>query len=92
MRRLLLAVALLTGCSSVQSTSTLQSGSHHLRVVTTVAPITDIVRTVAGDAVDVHGIIPEGTDSHTFEPAPGDAVVLSQADLVLVNGLHLETP
>lgn len=61
-------------------------------VVTTVAPLTNIVSNIAGDRVDVRGIIPEGTDSHTFEPRPSDADLLSKADLILVNGLSLELP
>lgn len=61
-------------------------------VVTTVAPLTNIVSNIAGDRVQVEGIIPEGTDSHTFEPRPSDADVLSKANLILMNGLNLETP
>src|SRR5690242_2259810 len=41
-----------------------------LQVATTVAPITSIVAEVTGDRADVRGVIPEGTDSHTFEPKP----------------------
>jgi ABC-type Zn uptake system ZnuABC Zn-binding protein ZnuA len=36
--------------------------------------------------------VPDGTNSHTFEPAPSDAILLSKADLVIVNGLDLELP
>src|SRR3954447_2190912 len=61
-------------------------------VVTTVAPITDIAKNVAGNAADVEGIIPEGVDSHTFEPTPGSARLLATANLILLNGLHLEDP
>jgi len=61
-------------------------------VVTTVAPLTNIVSNIAGDRVEVKGIIPEGTDSHTFEPRPSDADLLRQADLILINGLNLEVP
>ncbi|GAC1310923.1 MAG: hypothetical protein NVSMB16_07640 [Acidimicrobiales bacterium] len=63
-----------------------------LQVDTTVAPITSIVANVAGDRADVHGIIPEGTDSHTFEPKPSVAALFSTADVVFVNGLSLEDP
>ena len=63
-----------------------------LQVVTTVAPITSIVENVAGDRARVTGIIPEGEDSHTFEPKPSAAAVLSRADVVFVNGLKLEDP
>src|SRR4051812_33343053 len=63
-----------------------------LHVVTTVAPITSIVSQVVGDAADVTGIVPEGTNSHTFEPAPSVAKVLSKADVIFINGLKLEDP
>jgi manganese/iron transport system substrate-binding protein len=63
-----------------------------LKVVTTVAPITSIVENVAGDKADVTGIIPEGINSHTFEPIPSDSRLLSSADLIIFNGLDLETP
>ena len=63
-----------------------------LKVVTTVVPITSIVENVAGDKADIAGIIPEGINSHTFEPAPSDSKLLSKADIIIFNGLDLETP
>jgi len=66
------------------------TASAELRVVTTIAPITDLVTRVAGPHVQVRGIVPEGTDSHTFEPAPSTARLLAAADLVIANGLDLE--
>jgi ABC-type Zn uptake system ZnuABC Zn-binding protein ZnuA len=61
-----------------------------LKVVSTVAPLTNIVQNVGGTRIDLQGIIPPGVDSHTFEPAPSDAVKLAGADLIVVNGLALE--
>lgn len=61
-------------------------------VVTTVAPITSIVATIVGDRAEVVGIVPEGTNSHTFEPQPSVAKVLSRADVIFINGLQLEEP
>jgi ABC-type Zn uptake system ZnuABC Zn-binding protein ZnuA len=66
------------------------SAQPKLRVVSTVAPITNIVQNVGGNRIDLEGIIPPGTDSHTFEPSPGDARKLAGADLIVVNGLALE--
>ena len=63
-----------------------------LNVATTVAPISSIARNVGGTRVDIHGVVPDGTSSHTFEPAPSDAVLISKADIVFVNGLQLEQP
>ena len=64
-----------------------------LRIVTTVAPITSLVAQVAGDTpVEVTGLVPEGTNSHTFEPPPSAAEVLESADVIFMNGLVLEEP
>jgi ABC-type Zn uptake system ZnuABC Zn-binding protein ZnuA len=63
-----------------------------LQVATTVAPITSIVANVGGDRVAITGIVPEGTNSHTFEPKPSVAELLSSVDVVYANGLKLEDP
>ena len=85
----LVAVVLVaSACSSVATTD--EGGG--LRVVTTVSPITNIVQNIGGDRVRTTGIVPEGTNSHTFEPQPSDAKVLAEADVVFINGLHLEEP
>jgi ABC-type Zn uptake system ZnuABC Zn-binding protein ZnuA len=63
-----------------------------LHVATTVAPLTDMVQQVGGEILHVHGLVPEGVNSHTFQPAPGDMQYLAQADLVVLNGLQLEIP
>ncbi|MBU7585305.1 MAG: zinc ABC transporter substrate-binding protein [Nostoc sp. TH1S01] len=97
---------LLTACNAPQNTAVSPSPTENsataqpvqnqtkskLIVVTTVAPITNIVSNIAGDRTQVKGIIPEGTDSHTFEPRPSDADLLSKANLIIVNGLRLEAP
>ncbi|MDQ3897822.1 MAG: metal ABC transporter substrate-binding protein [Actinomycetota bacterium] len=63
-----------------------------LNVVTTVSPLTSIAANVAGDAAEVRGLVPEGANSHTFEPPPSAARTLARADVVFVNGLKLEDP
>jgi ABC-type Zn uptake system ZnuABC Zn-binding protein ZnuA len=67
-------------------------GSGLVNVVTSVAPISSITRNVGGTRIALRGIVPDGTDAHTFAPAPSDAVLLTAADLVIVNGLMLEEP
>ncbi|MFM7964027.1 MAG: metal ABC transporter substrate-binding protein [Actinomycetota bacterium] len=64
-----------------------------VRIVTTVAPITSLVAQVVGDSgAEIVGLVPEGTNSHTFEPPPSAAEVLESADVVFMNGLVLEEP
>jgi ABC-type Zn uptake system ZnuABC Zn-binding protein ZnuA len=67
-------------------------GDGRLRIATTVSPITSITSSIVGDRAQVTGIVPEGTNSHTFEPPPSAAAILSKADVVLINGLKLEDP
>jgi ABC-type Zn uptake system ZnuABC Zn-binding protein ZnuA len=87
---LLPPILLVLSCGKKEPSSA--PGEQKLRVVTTVAPITSIVENVAGDKADVAGIIPEGINSHTFEPIPSDSKLLNSADLIIFNGLDLETP
>src|SRR5262245_1434996 len=61
-------------------------------VLTTVAPLTNIVKNIGGPFIDLHGLIPGGMDSHTFEPVPADVKYVIAADLIILNGLDLETP
>ncbi|MFQ5473367.1 MAG: metal ABC transporter substrate-binding protein [Dehalococcoidia bacterium] len=68
------------------------SGDQRLRVVSTVSPITSIVENIGGTRIDLEGIIPEGVDSHTFEPAPSVVAKIEDADLIVLNGLQLEEP
>ena len=63
-----------------------QDATTLLRVVSTVSPITSIVENIGGDRINLQGIVPEGVNSHTFEPVPSLAAILSKADLVFLNG------
>ncbi len=82
----LIAALSLTACSSEPEQDS------RLLIATTVSPITSIAASIVGDRARIEGIVPEGTNSHTFEPAPSVAKLLSEADLILVNGLKLEDP
>lgn len=63
-----------------------------LRVASTVSPITSLAENIGGDRIILTGLVPEGTNSHTFEPAPSLAATLAAADLFIANGLFLEEP
>ena len=90
LRRLTLVslVFVLFACAGQNSSSS----NGKLSVVATVSPITNIIYNIGGDKINLVGIVPEGTNSHTFEPAPSDAKHLAQADIIFVNGLNLEEP
>ena len=60
-------------------------------VVATDTVLADITRTIAGDELDVRCLLPVGIDPHSYEPTPADVRLLAHADLVIENGLGLES-
>jgi zinc/manganese transport system substrate-binding protein len=42
------------------------------------------------DIINVHTIVPNSADPHTYQPKPSDSKTLATADLVITNGLNLE--
>jgi ABC-type Zn uptake system ZnuABC Zn-binding protein ZnuA len=76
--------------NTTNSSSQDQLLSSRIKVVTSVSPITNIVKNIGGDKIDLIGIIPEGSDSHTFELVPSDVVKMTDANLIIIDGLNLE--
>jgi len=89
---LLSCLCLISACGKKEQEPKSAPEARKINVVTTVAPITSIVENIAGDKVRVTGIIPEGINSHTFEPVPTDIKIVAAADLLILNGLELEIP
>jgi len=75
---------LLTGCTDAKK------DDGNFRIVTTTSMITDLVKNVGGDKVSVTGLMGAGVDPHLYKASEGDVSKLSQADMILYNGLHLE--
>lgn len=61
-----------------------------LNVVASFSVLGDMVQQVGGEHVHVDTLVGPDGDPHTFEPSPQDSVLLSKADVVVVNGLGLE--
>ena len=59
-------------------------------VVATASIFADMAENISGDLVDVRMIVPIGGDPHVYEPTPGDATLVAEADLVIKNGLTFE--
>lgn len=61
-----------------------------IKAVATFSILGDIVARVGGDRVAVTTIVGPNADTHVYEPKPSDAVAVSQADILFVNGLGFE--
>ena len=60
------------------------------KVVTSIELFADLIRQAGGERAQVTTLVPAGADPHTYEPIPSKLVDISQADLVLLNGLGFE--
>ncbi len=61
-----------------------------LNVVTTTTMITDLVKHIGGDNINLQGLMGSGVDPHLYKASEGDVTKLSNADIIFYNGLHLE--
>ena len=59
-------------------------------VVTTTTILADLVRQVGDDQVRVESLVPKGGEVHTFDPTPSDIRRVTDARLVVRNGLGLD--
>src|SRR5690625_3933121 len=75
------------GCAEVAD---LPLSERRVRVVATTGMIADAAREVGGDRVEVAGLMGPGVDPHLYKASEGDVRRLTEADLILFNGLHLE--
>jgi manganese/zinc/iron transport system substrate-binding protein len=77
-----LCLLMLSGCA--------QDHGDKKVVVTTTGMITDLVRHVAGDTVEIQQLMGPGVDPHLFKAKESAIRKMFRADLVFYNGLHLE--
>ena len=85
----LLTIIVWTGCNPEKQPN--DASGDKLRVVTTIGMITDIVKNVGGERVEVTGLMGPGVDPHLYKASAGDVQRLTSAQLIFYNGLHLES-
>jgi manganese transport system substrate-binding protein len=86
----ILATSVLAGCAELR-TSADPGEPGRPTVLTTFTVLADIARNVAGDRLHVESLTKVGAEIHGYEPTPGDIRTASEAELILDNGLGLES-
>lgn len=79
-----------TGSEGTAGNTSQTADGEKLKVVASFTILSDIVRQIGGDYVDVHNLVPTGTDPHEYEPLPDDIKAATDADVLFYNGLNLE--
>ena len=62
-----------------------------INVVASFSILGDMVEQVAGDKANVTTIVGPDADAHLYQPNAGDAIAVTDADLIIVNGMGFET-
>ena len=77
-------------CSSNDSGDDKSSKDGPINIVATTGMIADMASVIGGDNVTVKGLMGPGVDPHLYKASAGDVALLSKADVIFYNGLHLE--
>ena len=84
------ATALLAGCGATGST-TENTESDKLQVVTTFYPMYDFTKQVAQDDAEVSMLLEAGMEVHSFEPSSQMIAEIQDADVFIYNSPEMET-
>ncbi len=82
---------LLAACGASRQQTPAARAEKPFKVVTTVLPITLFSRAVAGDCAAITPLIAANSGPHDFQAKPGDLTALRQAQVLVKNGLGMET-
>ena len=85
-----LYIAIIIFALSVISCKGEKESNGKLNVVATTSMITDLVKNIGGDRINLEGLMGAGVDPHLYKASAGDVTKLAGADVIFYNGLHLE--
>jgi zinc/manganese transport system substrate-binding protein len=88
MRRL--GVSLLSAVALVSTLATASLAQEKIAVVASFSILGDLVKNVGGDRVNVTTLVGPNGDAHVYTPSPQDAKKITDAKLVVVNGMGFE--
>jgi zinc transport system substrate-binding protein len=83
---LVLIATLAGGCGGSKG----DGAGDKVKVAVSIAPLADFVKQVGGERVEVELMVPSGSSPHTYEPTTAQMKFLSEASLLVLNGLELE--
>ncbi|MGO2132280.1 MAG: metal ABC transporter solute-binding protein, Zn/Mn family [Halomonas sp.] len=78
------------GVSAMLGATPMVLAAERLQVLTSFSILADMVENVGGDDVNVIALVGPDSDAHVYSPRPIDARAVSQADLVVLNGMNFE--
>ena len=89
-RKLIVLLLILPACFSCGENKKSENKKEKIVAVSTITVINDIVKNIGGDKVETYSICGVGVDPHTYHPKPSDPKLISNSDIVFINGFALE--
>src|SRR5690625_499142 len=77
---------ILTACNGGDN----EQSNSKIKAVSSFTILEDMINEIGGDNIEVHNLVPTGTDPHEYDPLPEDIKAATDADVLFYNGLNLE--
>lgn len=90
MARLRPLAALLLNFGVLLALAAPAQAQQKLKVVASFSILADMAREIGGDRIDLRALVGPNGDAHVFQPTPADGRAVSEASVLIVNGLGFE--
>lgn len=89
--RVFFSVLLMMVVNPIKGINAQATTTDKVKVVATTTMIADLAKSIGGDLVEVEGLMGPGVDPHLYKASAGDLQKIQEANLIVYNGLHLES-
>ena len=87
---LLCCMMLLSACAKTPVQTGSISDQRPIRAVATTGMVSDVVKNIGGDRIQLTTLMGAGVDPHLYKPSERSVIALAEADIIFYSGLHLE--
>lgn len=87
---LMLFTLTLPGCVQNDASKKDDISLRKIKIVATTGMVGDLARNIGGERVELTVLMGPGIDPHLYKASERDVIRMSEADIILFNGMHLE--
>lgn len=87
---LLILPFFILACGKIEEADNLPVENQKIQIVSSIFPVYEIVREIAGDQADVHLMVGSGEDAHHYEPSAKAISLVNQADAFIYSCDEME--
>lgn len=68
--------------------TTVRAEDQPIKVAASFSILADMIKQIGGEDVDVISLVGPDEDAHGFQPSPDDAKLLTEVEIIAINGLR----